>query len=286
MTHGEQSHRSGDPRGRVDLHLRWARLGDHDPASIDHLLTPAERGRAERPSRTARGRAFALGRALSRATVADLSGLDPREIGFEADGRGKPRIVRGQRRSPDGHPLSVWQHSVSHSGDLVVVAVARGAVVGVDVEAVDDSRPMMRLAKRFFHPDEVDRLAELPPEALAGAFHELWTRKEAVLKALGSGLSGRLDSVLPVLERTSAAHGTDPTAHPGDEPPRASGAHRTGVDGVSSGGPRWKVQRGDDRFTGADLVVPSGHRGAVAVGGELGSVDVRRGSGLGGSPPS
>lgn len=287
MTHGDGLDRSHEQLGSdqpaaarpgvpessrtpVDLHVRWARLGDHDPASIDLLLTPAERGRAQRPSRTTRGRAFALGRALSRATVAELAGIDPLEVGFEDDDRGKPRIVRGQRRSPDGHTPSHWQHSVSHSGDLVVVAVARGAAVGVDVEVVDDSRPVWRLAERFFHPDEVARLASLPPELLPRAFYELWTRKEAVLKALGSGLSGRLDSVVPVLEP-----GADPAAGAPAAPSGLQDAGRPGPAGTVEGR-RWRVRRDGDRFAGADLAMPGGHLGAVVVRGELGRVDVRR----------
>lgn len=274
-------------RSPVDLRVRLARLGDNDPASLDHLLTPAERQRTMRPSRSslagtsprraARGLAFALGRAMSRATVAQLSGLDPLEIGFEADERGKPRIVRGPRRSPDGHGPSAWQHSVAHSGDLVVVAVARGAAVGVDVEVTEGSRPTGRLAKRFFHPDEAALLASLPPDVATAAFYELWTRKESVLKALGSGLSGRLDSVAPVLERP-----VDPVVGPRPDPPSRRGCEGSGGSGAVEA-PRWRVERGGDRFEGADIVVPPGYRGAVAVRGELGLVDVRGWSGPGGS---
>lgn len=182
-------------------------------------------------------------------------------VAFEADGRGRPHIVASTVPSEMGtgpssavaEALDGWSHSVSHSGDVVVVAVAFGAQVGVDVEQAHPDRPWERLARRFFHPDETDRLLAMPVGEAETAFFELWTRKEATLKALGSGLSGRLDSVVPVDLRKRARDFPEP-----------------------AGTVRWQVQRGVARFEGADVALSDDHRAAVAVAGSLGALDVRR----------
>ncbi len=77
------------------------------------------------------------------------------------------------------------QFNLSHAGDYAVLATCSGSV-GVDVERM---RPIdsMRIAKRFFHPDEYAYLSSLPdPHA---AFFSIWTLKESYVKALGFGFS-------------------------------------------------------------------------------------------------
>ena len=77
--------------------------------------------------------------------------------------------------------------SISHSGDAVLVAVARGVRVGADVEAAPfaafDSKALRR---RMLTPAEAEELPRLRPE---DARTRLWTAKEAVAKATGEGLA-------------------------------------------------------------------------------------------------
>ena len=78
--------------------------------------------------------------------------------------------------------------SVSHSGDHVLVSLARGMRVGVDVEAVDPHVDVDRLVGHVLTAAEAARWRLLPePDRLAG-FFVYWTRKEAILKAAGCGL--------------------------------------------------------------------------------------------------
>ncbi|MCK6551033.1 4'-phosphopantetheinyl transferase superfamily protein, partial [Myxococcota bacterium] len=82
--------------------------------------------------------------------------------------------------------------SVAHTDGLVVCAVARGATIGVDVEA--RARPAkLELAATFFSPAEQVALAALPAVEQPARFRVLWTLKEAFVKALGLGLAVPLD---------------------------------------------------------------------------------------------
>lgn len=121
-----------------------------------------------------------------------------------------------------GHPV---HFSLSHGGDLVLVAVA-GAPVGVDVEAVPKEQVAAELSTRL-HPDERCEIAAAEHPRLA--FARVWTRKEAYLKGIGTGLS------------------------------RSLSADYLGGAGLAALPDGWSV---------LDVPVPTGYAGAVAVFGE------------------
>lgn len=89
------------------------------------------------------------------------------------DAFGKPRLPCGQ------------EFNLSHAGDYAVL-ITGDAAVGVDIERI---RPLdgMRIARRFFHPDEYAYLLSQP--APHTAFFTIWTLKESYVKALGRGFS-------------------------------------------------------------------------------------------------
>ena len=97
--------------------------------------------------------------------------------------RGKP----GLDRLPGDADL---RFSVSHTGNLALVAVAAGIDVGVDVERERCLPDMLSVARRFLGDDCARRLAELPTSEQPAAFLMAWTRAEAFLKALGVGWTG------------------------------------------------------------------------------------------------
>ena len=89
---------------------------------------------------------------------------------------------------PDAH-ASAPHFSVSHSGDIVLIAFARNHDVGVDVEAIRNDLDVIEIAQRFFAPGEVSELLGLPAASRVRAFFEGWTRKEAYLKARAEGIA-------------------------------------------------------------------------------------------------
>jgi 4'-phosphopantetheinyl transferase len=108
--------------------------------------------------------------------------VNPAEIVLVLDDHGKPRL-----RSPD----YAWLHfNLSDSAEVVVFAVARGREVGVDVEQVHADFPVDEVARRFLSLCEQNALAASAQQDRVDFFYQLWTRKEALLKALGVGLGG------------------------------------------------------------------------------------------------
>jgi 4'-phosphopantetheinyl transferase len=112
-------------------------------------------------------------------------------------------LVNGEHGRPE--LVAPWnqllQFNWSHSGDKAVIAVARGVVPGIDIEQIRPRPRAMQLARRFFHPDEVAALAALDTAELECRFLELWTGKEAVLKALGRGVAFGLHRLLLKVSR-------------------------------------------------------------------------------------
>lgn len=124
----------------------------------------------------------APGEALARVWLAAQLGLDdPAALALVRDARGKPRLA-GPHAGLDCN----W----SHSGDGLVVALADGVDVGVDLERVRPRPRALELAGRFFTATERDWLAAQPDAgARERSFVRLWCAKEAVLKAHGHGLA-------------------------------------------------------------------------------------------------
>ncbi|WP_409329566.1 4'-phosphopantetheinyl transferase family protein [Trujillonella humicola] len=199
--------------------LWWARVGDLRPEH-DALLPPAELRRRDRFARPADRRRATASAVVLRLVLGPVLGLPPALVPVE---RGCPRCGR-----PHGRPRLAGgpEVSVAHAGDCLVVAVCADRPVGVDVEEVagfcDTGLADVVLAREERRPPT--------PAGLATT----WTRKEALLKATGTGLDA--DPAGLVLSA------------PG-EPPRLL---RGDV------GPAWLV----------DLAPPAGLVGALAVLGD------------------
>jgi len=161
---------------RVSLDgLAWAeeRLG--------HVLAGEERERASRFAAPTDRRRYITRRAALRVILAHYLDTSPAELCFRSDSHGKPRL------ESEAGPASL-RFNVSHSEGLALYSISRGRETGVDVERIRRHLASPWIAKRFFPPDEVARLRQLPEDSYAGAFFVCWTRVEARLKAWGRGL--------------------------------------------------------------------------------------------------
>jgi 4'-phosphopantetheinyl transferase len=103
-------------------------------------------------------------------------GLDGSGVQVARDGSGKPFLPA----HPDIH------FSLSHSGSWILCAV-HGTRVGVDVEEQGRLRDMP--AEQLMSPAELECWKALPVSGRLAACYRLWTLKESILKAAGSGLS-------------------------------------------------------------------------------------------------
>jgi 4'-phosphopantetheinyl transferase len=125
---------------------------------------------------------YRLCHAATRQILGRYLELPADRVELISESKGKPRLAG----------KSTLCFNLSHSGDLALLAVTSGREVGVDVEKMRFDLPVDGLA-RFFTDAERERLLALSPGEKESTFFRWWTRKEAVLKAEGSGLSGGLD---------------------------------------------------------------------------------------------
>jgi 4'-phosphopantetheinyl transferase len=131
---------------------------------------------------------YLVAHALVRRMLARIAGAPPESFGFLAGEHGRPEIS-----SPE--LARAFRFNLSHTHGLVACAVTRAADIGVDVEYVDRKVEMMSVANHVFSPVEVEGLAALSGEAQRERFFELWTLKEAYIKAIGKGLSAPLRAI-------------------------------------------------------------------------------------------
>lgn len=168
---------------RTECHVWWAR-----PAAVredlDSLLTTDEQWQRARLARPDDQRRFTVARALARTVVGHYLRRSPHPLRFSArckqcgGAHGKPRLP--------GTGIAV---SWAHCGRWVVVAAARSAEVGIDVEAIPPADELHGLPGMVLSPDESRVLARWAPRERPAALLTYWTRKESVLKATADGLS-------------------------------------------------------------------------------------------------
>ena len=150
------------------------------------LLSDDERARAARFKVEDTRNSFIVSRGFLRTILGDALGCVSGSISFGEGEHGKP-FLEG------AHAKSQIEFNVSHSGDVFLYAVSRGRTVGVDVEKKKEDLPVETLAQRYFAAGEVRRLVEeAPSEERLDSFYRCWTRKEAYLKARGTGLTTKL----------------------------------------------------------------------------------------------
>lgn len=155
------------------------------PAEALALLTQDEQATLSRARARSRQLELLYGRAQLRRILAEAVGARAQAIEFGSTPHGKP-----EARIPGGPALPAF--NVSHAAGLWAIALAEpGRQVGLDVEVADPglAGEVLAIARSQFAPAEYHQLLALPEAARQACFLRQWTLKEAMLKALGGGLS-------------------------------------------------------------------------------------------------
>jgi 4'-phosphopantetheinyl transferase len=159
----------------------WAApRGPGDAPGLVALLDPHERDRLGRFRRPVDAARYLAAHALTRLTLAEVVGRPAAALAFDRTCRcgeqhGKPVLPGGPG------------FSLTHAGDLVGVAVHPAGPVGLDVEEVRELTDLAAMAAHACSPRET------VPDV--DAFFTLWTRKEALLKAVGIGLAAPMSAI-------------------------------------------------------------------------------------------
>ncbi len=168
-----------------DVHVWLAHLPSARPAleRATAVLSIDERERIARFRFEALRECSTLTRGILRWLLGHYLQTAPEQLAFTYGLHGKPALV------------STGLHfNTSHSGDYALFAFTRANDIGVDIEQVrGDLARREEIARRHFAPGENEQLQAVPESERTRAFFQLWTRKEAFVKARGDGLFSGLD---------------------------------------------------------------------------------------------
>jgi 4'-phosphopantetheinyl transferase len=218
--------------GETDVHIWSASLAL--PSSrlqcLKTILSSDEQERAGKFRFDQHRNRFIAARGLLRFMLSHYLQISPADVEFSYSSRGKPRL--SSRYQDSG-----FQFNLAHSEDEALMAIGRVGELGVDIERIRPLKDMDHLVERFFSSRENELFQKLGAHEKPVAFFNLWTRKEALLKATGEGISHSLKlvevSFLP------------------DEPARI-----LAIGGDRERGSRWTVK---------NVAVASGFIGAIAL---------------------
>jgi 4'-phosphopantetheinyl transferase len=173
--------------GNNEVHIWQASLSSFPTAfqqnQLFQYLTDEERLRADRYVHIADRVRFIVARGVLRVLLGGYLNINPANIVFEYGAHGKPRLA-----SILGQGSSNLCFNISHAGDGVACIFARGREVGIDIEQIRDNVDIEGIAERFFSASEFLALQRIAPTKRLIAFFNTWSRKEAFIKAIGSGL--------------------------------------------------------------------------------------------------
>lgn len=174
-------------RGRwpEDVELWSVPLDLSQSISALPFIDDGERVRAMRYRRSADQIRFAATRSALRRLLADAVKADPGRLRFELSDAGKPRLAGRADVS----------FNVSHAGEYALIALSHKRDVGIDVEAVNAAIDWRELAPLVCTVAERRVLDSELPARQAERFFRCWTAKEALLKALGVGITEGLQAL-------------------------------------------------------------------------------------------
>ena len=169
----------------------WAASLQPLPAQLSawsNSLSPDEQVRAARFHFERDRDRFIAARGFLRAVLAGYTRLDSARLEFVYGPKGKPALA-------EAYGGAELFFNLAHSDDLALVAVTRLGNLGIDVERLRPVSDAEGIAARFFSARETAGWRALPEGERDLAFFNLWTRKEALLKATGEGIGESLGAV-------------------------------------------------------------------------------------------
>lgn len=146
------------------------------------LLSSQEKERAAKYMVKHAASHFIVARGVLRILLARYLNVLPGQLVFHQNKYGKLYL--------EDYPV---QFNLSHSQDLALFIFALNCPVGIDLEFIREDFDYVDIAKKFFAESEVESLFALPLHQQLQAFFNCWSRKEAFIKAIGTGMFTSLD---------------------------------------------------------------------------------------------
>lgn len=159
-----------------------------DDSVLKRELAPEERQRAQRFRRSRDRNRWVASRVFLRRCLANALATTPDQISLLTGVNGKPRL----HGLCDVPPL---YFNLSHSGDRAIVAISDNSELGIDIEFARHFPDMLRVAQRVFTENERAQLGNSRDADYTRRFYQVWTCKEAVIKASGEGMAADLQQI-------------------------------------------------------------------------------------------
>ncbi|MDJ0533219.1 MAG: 4'-phosphopantetheinyl transferase superfamily protein [Xenococcaceae cyanobacterium MO_207.B15] len=173
-----------------EIHLWRANL-NLSPQHIEQLettLSEDEQLRANRFRFPNHRRRFVAARGILRQLLGFYLQTSGDIVSFTYNLKGKPQLA------PDFSNTNL-EFNISHSQDLALYSFNRDQIIGIDLEYLRDNVDYENIAQRFFCQREFNLITTCPKQQQLARFYQLWTAKEAYLKATGEGLAGGLETL-------------------------------------------------------------------------------------------
>ncbi|MGB3534001.1 MAG: 4'-phosphopantetheinyl transferase superfamily protein [Microcoleaceae cyanobacterium] len=167
---------------QVDIWQADLDLSAQQLAQFQLTLSTDEQQRAERFRFDRDRNQYIAGRGILRTLLGQYLNLTPQQLKFSYSDKGKPALSNTSFTQP-------IQFNLSHSYQKAIYAITLNDRVGIDLEYIREIEALS-LAKRFFSDYEYLQLTAFPEPEQQYLFFQLWTAKEAYLKATGEGLIG------------------------------------------------------------------------------------------------
>ncbi|MEL6930245.1 MAG: 4'-phosphopantetheinyl transferase superfamily protein [Cyanobacteria bacterium J06600_6] len=183
---------------RVHIWRANLKLSTQQIERLETCLSTDEIVRAQKFRFPQHKRRFIAARGILRHLLSGYLGRQPQNLCFTYGNKGKPHLDQNQATQ------SPLQFNLSHSQEYALFGFNLQHLIGVDLEYQRPMPDALKIARRFFAEREFQMLAESDREQQSLLFFQLWTAKEAYLKAVGTGLADSLARVEIACDRSNS----------------------------------------------------------------------------------
>ncbi|MFU8788483.1 MAG: 4'-phosphopantetheinyl transferase family protein [Methylobacter sp.] len=163
----------------IELWHHTIAIDDADYPRYWHSLDAVEQGHAAKMGTDALRKRYVIVHGRLRRVLADILNEPPEKIRLAKAEHGKPYVA-------DTPELAF---NLSHSADVMIIAVGKNCHLGVDIEQCKSRISLDGLVGRCFGEAEIAYWQQLPDAEKTRQFYRFWTRKEAFVKATGRGIA-------------------------------------------------------------------------------------------------
>lgn len=161
------------------------KLSESSISYLEKMLDKDERRKLQQYKNIKSQHTALVTRSISRLILSQYTKTSPSKLSFTSNQHGKPKLINNEENI---------RFNLSHNNELIIMAVCLEDEIGCDIENPSRKVNIEPIARRYFSKQEYSELNNLPELLKISRFFEIWTLKEAFVKATGVGISLGLDS--------------------------------------------------------------------------------------------